>query len=239
MTISPSQRNDRRTGTLQKVPAFRPKNRGRAFARPADLYSASINKSHSRESRPKLMSVALIVALLRFLAYALAVYPRLFMRGMTAARFFYQTGSGIIGAGLGGIAAAVAALNILAFVFETMRRPVLRVVVAIVFDVLAAVAGYALMHGPRDPCHPKSGGKSPASSTVHRRLIGANANGGRHVLASPNARELNARMGGFWKSFLCSVPVCRQGDDFRFPVFRKMGGATESRSSRINDFRID
>ena len=47
-----------------------------------------------------LMSVVLIT-MLCVAAYALAVYALPFMLGLTAAQFAYQTGSGLIGAGLG------------------------------------------------------------------------------------------------------------------------------------------
>jgi hypothetical protein len=93
-----------------------------------------------------LMSVVLIAGLC-VLAYTLAVYALPFMLGVTAAQFAYQTGSGFIGAGLVGIVAAVVAFGILAFLFDTLRPPILRLVVALVFAAPAAVAGYALIHG--------------------------------------------------------------------------------------------
>lgn len=93
-----------------------------------------------------LMSVVLIAGLC-VLAYTLAVYALPFMLGVTAAQFAYQTGSGFIGAGLVGIVAAVAAFGILAFLFDTLRLPILRLLVALVFAAPAAVAGYALIHG--------------------------------------------------------------------------------------------
>ena len=93
-----------------------------------------------------LMSVVLIAGLC-VLAYTLAVYALPFMLGVTAAQFAYQTGSGFIGAGLVGIVAAVAAFGILAFLFDTLRPPILRLIVVLIFAAPAAVAGYALIHG--------------------------------------------------------------------------------------------
>ena len=93
-----------------------------------------------------LMSVVLIAGLC-VLAYTLAVYALPFMLGVTAAQFAYQTGSGFIGAGLVGIVAAVAAFGILAFLFDTLRPPILRLLVALDFAAPAAIAGYALIHG--------------------------------------------------------------------------------------------
>lgn len=92
------------------------------------------------------MSVAL-VAILCVIAYNLAVYALPFMLGLTAARFAYETGSGLIGAGLVGLFSAGVAFGLLALLFETLRQPVLRLIVALVFAVPAAIAGYALVHG--------------------------------------------------------------------------------------------
>ncbi len=93
-----------------------------------------------------LMSVALIAGLC-VLAYTLAIYASPFMLGVTAAQFAYHTGAGFIGAGLVGFVAAVAAFGVLALLFDTLRSPILRVIVALVFTAPAAVAGYALVHG--------------------------------------------------------------------------------------------
>ncbi len=92
------------------------------------------------------MAVALI-AMLCVVAYTLAVYALPFMLGLSAAQFAYQTGSGFIGAGLVGLVAAVAAFGVLALLFDTLRSPILRVIVALIFAAPAAVAGYALVHG--------------------------------------------------------------------------------------------
>jgi hypothetical protein len=93
-----------------------------------------------------LMSVALI-AILCVVAYRLAVYALPFMLGLTGAQFAYQTGSGLIGAGLVGLLAVGVAFGILALLFDTLRQPVLRLIVALIFAAPAAVAGYALVHG--------------------------------------------------------------------------------------------
>lgn len=93
-----------------------------------------------------LMSVVLI-AIFCAVAYTLAIYALPFMLGVTAAQFAYQTGSGFIGAGLVGLVAAGAAFGILALLFDTLRPPILRLIVALIFAAPAAVAGYALVHG--------------------------------------------------------------------------------------------
>lgn len=92
------------------------------------------------------MGVAL-VALLCVLAYNLAVYALPFFIGLAAAQFAYQTGSGLIGAGLVGLFSAGLAFGILTGLFETIRSPVIRLIVALIFATPAAVAGYALVYG--------------------------------------------------------------------------------------------
>jgi len=93
-----------------------------------------------------LMSVALIAGLC-VLAYILAVYALPFMLAVEAACFAYATGSDLIGAGLVGLVAGAAAYGLLMLAFASLRSPVLRLIVALVFAVPAAVAGYALVHG--------------------------------------------------------------------------------------------
>ncbi len=93
-----------------------------------------------------LMSVVL-VGVLCFVAYTLATYALPFMLGLTAARFAYDTGSGLIGAGLVGLASGAVAFGLLVFLFASLRPPILRLIVALVFAAPAAMAGYALVHG--------------------------------------------------------------------------------------------
>lgn len=92
------------------------------------------------------MSVALVV-LLCVLAYTLAIYALPFFVGLAAAQFAWQTGSGLIGAGLVGLFSAGVAFGVLAVLFETIRSPVIRLIVALVFAAPAAIAGYALVYG--------------------------------------------------------------------------------------------
>jgi hypothetical protein len=102
-----------------------------------------------------LMSVALI-GLLCFVAYTLATYALPFMLGITAARFAYDTGSGLIGAGLVGLTAGAVAFGLLVFLFASLRPPILRLGVALVTPWSMA--------SPRKPSLRKCGGKSSASS---------------------------------------------------------------------------
>ena len=113
-----------------------------------------------------LMSVALITGLC-VLAYTLAVYALPFMLAIEAARFAYATGSSLIGAGLVGLVAGAAAYGLLVFAFASLRSPVLRMIVALVFAAPLPSRATPLSTASRArPCRPKSGGKSSASSAV-------------------------------------------------------------------------
>ncbi|HEF5875773.1 TPA: hypothetical protein SAY52_006486 [Burkholderia cenocepacia] len=93
-----------------------------------------------------LMSVGLI-AILCAVAYTLAIYALPFMLGITAAQLAYLTGSGFIGAGFVGLVTAGVAFGLLTLLFDTLSSRILRLAVALVLAVPAAVAGYALIHG--------------------------------------------------------------------------------------------
>ncbi len=93
-----------------------------------------------------LMSVAL-VGILCVVAYILATYALPLMLGFAAARLAYHTGSCLIGASFIGLLAAAAAFAVFSLLFATLRSPILRLIVALVFAAPAAIAGYALVHG--------------------------------------------------------------------------------------------
>lgn len=93
-----------------------------------------------------LLTVPLVI-MLCVLAYRLATYAMPFTLALEAARFAYATGAGWIGAGIVGFFAGVVSFGILTFLFATLRAPILRLAVAVVFAAPAAVAGYALVHG--------------------------------------------------------------------------------------------
>jgi hypothetical protein len=131
-----------------------------------------------------LMSVVL-VGILCLVAYTLATYALPLMLGFAAARFAYHTGSGAIGASFIGVIAAVVAVGVFAVLFATLRSPILRLTVALVFAVLAVVAGYTLVHGVTLETIPSAiwrqifcfiGGALVGVSAL-MRLAGSNASG--------------------------------------------------------------
>ncbi len=102
-----------------------------------------------------LMNVAL-VGILCLVAYTLATYALPLMFGFAAARFAYHTGSGAIGTSFIGIIAAAAAFGVFAVLFATLRSPILRLTVAMVFAVPAVIAGYTLVHGVTQDATPSA-----------------------------------------------------------------------------------
>jgi hypothetical protein len=93
-----------------------------------------------------LMTIVLI-GVLCVAAYTLAIYALPFMLGLAAARFAYETGAGLLGAGIVALVVGAAAWGVLLLLFTTLRAPILRLIVALVFAAPAAVAGYFLVHG--------------------------------------------------------------------------------------------
>lgn len=89
----------------------------------------------------------MLTGMMCVLAYTLAIYALPFMLVLAATRFAYATGAGWLGAGIVGLVAGVASFGILTFLFDTLRAPILRMTLALIFAAPAAVAGYALVHG--------------------------------------------------------------------------------------------
>ncbi|MFI0849784.1 hypothetical protein [Mesorhizobium sp. IMUNJ 23232] len=81
------------------------------------------------------------------LAYRLATYALPVMLALAATHFAYDTGAGMIGSGIVGLFAGVASFIVLALLFATLRAPVLRIALALIFAAPAAMAGHALVHG--------------------------------------------------------------------------------------------
>lgn len=81
------------------------------------------------------------------LAYMLATYAVPFFFAVMATRFAYATGAGYIGAGIVGLFAGVGVYGFLVYLYDALRSPGLRLVIALLFAVPVAIAGFALVHG--------------------------------------------------------------------------------------------
>jgi hypothetical protein len=93
-----------------------------------------------------IMSTVLIGTLC-VLAYRLAVYALPVMMGFAIARIVHQTGAGMMGAGIIGFIAGAMAYGLLSVLFVSLRSPVARIAVGLVFALPAAGSGYALVSG--------------------------------------------------------------------------------------------
>jgi hypothetical protein len=94
-----------------------------------------------------ILMAATLVVMMCVLAYRLATHALPLMLTLEATRFAHDTGAGWIGAGIVGLFAGIASFGVLAFLFATLRVPILRIAVALIFAAPAAIAGYALVHG--------------------------------------------------------------------------------------------
>src|SRR3977135_1631384 len=79
-----------------------------------------------------LMSVAL-VGILCVVAYTLATYALPLILGFAAARFACHTGVVRMGASFSGLIAAVAVFGLFAVLFASLRSPILRLILAMIF----------------------------------------------------------------------------------------------------------
>ncbi|MGV2184099.1 hypothetical protein [Rhizobium rhizogenes] len=93
-----------------------------------------------------MLSVVLIGAMCA-LAYTLATYALPFLFAITVTRLAFTTGAGFVGSGFIGLFAGVAAYGLLAYLFVTLRSSGLRLAIALMFAIPAAIAGYALVYG--------------------------------------------------------------------------------------------
>jgi hypothetical protein len=81
-------------------------------------------------------------AYLCWLLFALAVYALPFFAGLSAGLAAYHSGSGPIGAIIVGVVTGAVTLLLGQVAFATMRSPLIRATVALVFAAPAAPAGY-------------------------------------------------------------------------------------------------
>lgn len=92
------------------------------------------------------LSVVMVMAMCS-LACMLATYAVPFLFAVMAARFAFATGAGYIGAGIVGLFAGVGSYGFLAYLYAMLRSPGLRLAIAVLFAVPAAIAGFVLVHG--------------------------------------------------------------------------------------------
>lgn len=86
------------------------------------------------------------LAMLAWIVFNLSVYAFPFFVGVSAASLAHASGSGLVGAGLIGLAAGALALAVGQAAFAALHSPALRIVTLGIYALPAAVAGYAVTH---------------------------------------------------------------------------------------------
>ncbi|ARS72851.1 hypothetical protein [Sinorhizobium meliloti] len=81
------------------------------------------------------------------LAFALATHAVPFILGLAAFRLAFAWGAGWMVAGTAGVAAAILSFALFVYLWEVLRSPSAKLVLAIVYAAPAAVVGYAFVHG--------------------------------------------------------------------------------------------
>jgi hypothetical protein len=94
-----------------------------------------------------LIVCVILIGTLCVLAYRFAVQALPIMLGFEIVRIAYGTGAGLIGAGIIGLVASSVAFGLLSVVFVSVKSPIARVIIGLIFALPAAGAGYALMSG--------------------------------------------------------------------------------------------
>jgi hypothetical protein len=79
-----------------------------------------------------------------WLLFTLAVYALPFVAGLTVGLAAFHSGSGFIGALVIGLLTGVAILMLGQIVFATVRSPLIRLLIGLIYAVPASVAGYQL-----------------------------------------------------------------------------------------------
>jgi hypothetical protein len=79
-----------------------------------------------------------------WLLFTLAVYAVPFLAGLTIGLAAFHSGSGFLGAVVVGILAGVTTLVLAQIAFATVRTPLIRLLIGLIYAVPATVAGYQL-----------------------------------------------------------------------------------------------
>jgi len=114
------------------------------------------------------------IAFFCWLLFTLAVYALPFYAGLMAALVAYHHGYGALGSGLIAIVVGAGVLALGQFLFAAVRLPILRVCIALIFAIPAAIAGYYATLGIAQICMPV-GTLSHILACVGAALVGGTA----------------------------------------------------------------
>lgn len=128
------------------------------------------------------------IAFICWLLFTLAVYALPFYAGLTSAFWAYHHGYGAFAAALIAIFAAGATLIVGQLAFALVRLPILRVTIALLFAVPAAVAGYYATLGIAHLCI-GAGTLGTALAVIGAALVGVTAWARMAVYLPPSSRR--------------------------------------------------
>jgi hypothetical protein len=128
------------------------------------------------------------LAYLCCLLFALAVHALPFFAGVSAGFAAYHSGSGAVAAIIVGAIAGILTLVIGQIAFTTLRSPVIRAAVGLLFAVPAAVAGYHAALGLAHVIIPTEGWRD-AMAIAGAVIVAATAWVRMAVFDSPNAGQ--------------------------------------------------
>lgn len=87
------------------------------------------------------------IGVLCWLLFTLAVYALPFFVGLLAGQWVHATGAGVPGSFVVGLLAAVATFVVAQVLLITIKSPLIRGAIALLFVAPAAVAGFSAVHG--------------------------------------------------------------------------------------------
>ena len=130
-----------------------------------------------------------------WLLFTLAVYALPFFAGMTAGLAAFHSGSGVIGALIVAVLAGGATLAIGQIAFATVRTPLIRAAIALLYAVPAAIAGYHATFGLAHIGVPSEGWRE-AFAIVGAVLVGGTAWARMSLFVPPHVgRQSRGRSG--------------------------------------------
>ena len=126
-----------------------------------------------------------------WLIFTLAVYALPFFVSLTAGLAAFHSGSGVIGALVVGVLAGGATLAIGQIIFATVRMPLIRAAIALLYAVPAVIAGYHATLGLAGIGVPSAGWRQ-AFAIVGAILVGATAVARMALFVPPEVSQGNA-----------------------------------------------
>jgi hypothetical protein len=127
-----------------------------------------------------------------WLLFTLAVYALPFFAGVTAALAAYHSGSGVIGAIIVAVLAGGATLAIGQIAFATVRTPLIRAVIGLLYAVPATIAGYHASLGLAHIGVPSEGWRE-AFAVVSAAIVGGMASARMSLFVLPHVERRVAR----------------------------------------------